>query len=223
MGIGGKKEEIETRKVYFEDGKLLREFQVNKKGEKNGFYKQYHSNGELQVELSYTDGIQNGGTAVSFHSNGVKAREANVKKGSHELNQPSILDGEFTEWNEDGFLKKKGCYKDGKIFYVEDVISINEIIEFIKSNPEIEIKIDGFQEMDGYFQLSSDVESESIKHTDLFDGYNGQILTVETDKEGNQTVEFDPEFKERGISHITGEPIDDFFPNLKKPIYQISE
>ena len=79
MGIfdsifGGKKEEIETVKEYFEDGKLLREFQVNKKGQKNGFLKQYHSNGELQVELSYTDGVQNGGTVVSFHSNGVKAR-----------------------------------------------------------------------------------------------------------------------------------------------------
>ena len=99
-------------------------------------------------------------------------------------------------------------------------MSINEIIEFIKSNPEIEINYSVYHRMDGYFQLTSDVESESIKHSELGDDYNGEILTVETDKEGNQIVEFHPEFKERGISHITGEPIDDFFPNLKKHIYQ---
>tara|TARA_X000000368_G_scaffold412795_1_gene399752 strand:+ start:738 stop:1355 length:618 start_codon:yes stop_codon:yes gene_type:complete len=100
-------------------------------------------------------------------------------------------------------------------------MSINEIIEFIKSNPEIEIKISGFNRMDGYFQLSSEIESKSIKHTDLFDEYNGHILKVETDKEGNQTVEFHPEFKERSVHlSLTGEPHENFFPNLKKQIYQ---
>ena len=79
MGIGGKKEEIEPRKVYFEDGQLGIEYQVNKKGQNHGFYKVYHRNGQLHFEVSYTDGIQNGGTVVYFHSNGVKATELNVK------------------------------------------------------------------------------------------------------------------------------------------------
>tara|TARA_A100001234_G_C12623024_1_gene384686 strand:- start:620 stop:748 length:129 start_codon:yes stop_codon:yes gene_type:complete len=41
-------------------------------------------------------------------------------------------------------------------------MSINEIIEFIKSNPEIEIKISGFQERDGYFQLSRYLNNKQV-------------------------------------------------------------
>ncbi len=121
---GRKKEETETVKEYYEDGNLSREFQVNKKGEKNGFFKQYHNNGELQVEVSYTDGVQNGGTVVSFYSNGVKAREANLKKGS-------ILDGPFKNYYESGSLKMEGAYKndvlDGESKSYYENGNINEI------------------------------------------------------------------------------------------------
>ena len=174
MGIfdsifGGKKEEIETVKEYFEDGKLLREFQVNKKGQKNGFLKQYHSNGELQVELSYTDGVQNGGTVVSFHSNGVKAREANLKKGS-------ILDGEFTEWNEDGSLKTKGSYKDGVIQDKGLEPSPVKSIDDLNLDPETKKKLEEstlFVKEDGTFDESRGSGKDITESLDFIKNIKG--------------------------------------------------
>ena len=55
-------------------------------------------------------------------------------------------------------------------------MSINEIIEFIKSNPEIEIKISGFQERDGYFQLSSDPKAGANIGWELSDELKEDIV-----------------------------------------------
>lgn len=84
--------------------------------------------------------------------------------------------------------------------------TVNEIIELVKSNPKIKIKIIADEYWDGYFQLSSDVESESIEHNDIYDPENGDIITVETDENGNQNVNYDKEM----VGDI----------NLKKQIYE---
>ena len=55
-------------------------------------------------------------------------------------------------------------------------MSINEIIESIKSNPEIEIKISGFQERDGYFQLSSDPKAGANIGWELSDELKEDIV-----------------------------------------------
>ena len=84
--------------------------------------------------------------------------------------------------------------------------SINEIIKLLKSNSKIKIKITADEYWDGYFQLSSDVESESIEHSDIYDPNNGEIITVKTDKKGNQNVKYDKEM----VGNI----------NIKKQVYE---
>ena len=50
--------------------------------------------------------------------------------------------------------------------------TINEIIQLIKSNPQAKIKIESSEWIDGSFQLSDDVESDSIEISDDEDGYD---------------------------------------------------
>ena len=50
--------------------------------------------------------------------------------------------------------------------------TINEIIQLIESNPQVKIKIESSEWIDGSFQLSDDVESDSIEISDDEDGYD---------------------------------------------------
>ena len=81
-------------------------------------------------------------------------------------------------------------------------MSIYEIIEFIKSNPEIEIKISSFEEYDGYFQLSSDAEAGANIGWKLEDDIKEDIVWQNSGTTSLENLK------------------DEWLPNMKKPLYQ---
>jgi surface protein len=86
-------------------GNILIESELNEKGERHGITRIHHENGELQVELNWTNGIQDDGTIISYHDNGIKARQVIRLRGE--------FNGEFSEWYENGQLKIEGIYSNG--------------------------------------------------------------------------------------------------------------
>ena len=84
------------------------EFEVNKEGLRDGYYKIFHSNGQLKAELSYTNDIQNDGEIISYHHDGSKARQVNCVLDN--------LNGEFFEWYENGQLKRHGYYENNQCY-----------------------------------------------------------------------------------------------------------
>ena len=93
------------KKTYFINDNLYEEYEVNEDGLRNGYYKSFHDNGQLRLELSYSEGKQNPGTIISYHKNGNKAREVVLSKNGN-------LNGAFTEWHDNGQLKKQGVYNE---------------------------------------------------------------------------------------------------------------
>ena len=100
----GKQYGTTLKKIYYDNGNIKQEDEVNKKGELHGITKLYHENGQLQVEVSFTNGIQDDGEIISYHDNGVKARQVIRLKGS--------FNGAFTEWHKNGQKKLDGTYKN---------------------------------------------------------------------------------------------------------------
>ena len=95
-----------TKREFYENGNVKGEHQVNESGELHGTMKLYHENGQLQVEVSFTNGIQDDGEIISYHDNGFKARQVIRLKGS--------FNGAFTEWHKNGQPKISGTYKNNK-------------------------------------------------------------------------------------------------------------
>lgn len=96
------------KKTYHDNDTLNEEYEVNEEGAKNGYYKLFHDNGQLKVETSFKNGIQNPGTIISYHNNGVKAREVILSKNGK-------FNGAVTEWYDNGILKLESTYNDGRI------------------------------------------------------------------------------------------------------------
>ena len=92
---------------YYENGNKRNEYEVNENEKLHGIQKLYHENGQLQVELNWTNGIQDDETITSYHPNGTKARQVNRLQNK--------LNGEFLEWHDNGQLKRKGFYQDNFI------------------------------------------------------------------------------------------------------------
>lgn len=91
---------------HYNSGQLWKEYEVTN-GIRNGYYKEYHENGQLRVEIKFSDGSQEDGWVVTYHDNGNKAREVFVEK--------ILYQGEFQEWFPDGRQKLKGIYKDDQV------------------------------------------------------------------------------------------------------------
>jgi antitoxin component YwqK of YwqJK toxin-antitoxin module len=52
--------EREIKREYRLDGSLHIEYQVNSKGQEDGWYKEYWSNGQLSIEFTCKNGLMNG-------------------------------------------------------------------------------------------------------------------------------------------------------------------
>ena len=107
---------VANNKTYYENGNIKEDYEVNNKGNKIGYNKLFHKNGQLKVELNFTNGKQNDGTIISYHANGRKARQVILSKGN--------LNGDFTEWHENGNIKSQGFY-DNDICSIEKEFDIN--------------------------------------------------------------------------------------------------
>ena len=95
------------KKSTYDNGNILEEWEVNEKGQRHGLMKRYHENGQLQVEVTWTNGIQDDSEIISYHDDGSKARQVTRVNSS--------LNGEFFEWHKNGQLKRKSFYEANMI------------------------------------------------------------------------------------------------------------
>ena len=116
-----KKKTAQTKKVFYDNGSIKEEFQVNADGVNHGSYKLYYPNQQLQVQVNWTNGIQDDGEVISYHDNGGKARQVIL------LNNK--FTGNFFEWYSNGKNKKQGHYLDEKQIILKEWNENGELIE----------------------------------------------------------------------------------------------
>lgn len=75
-------------------------------GKKEGLHRDWHSNGQLEEEVSYVDG-KSQGLSRNWYSNGQLEAEGSYVNGKKE--------GIHIEWNSRGNITDKASYVDGKI------------------------------------------------------------------------------------------------------------
>mgnify|MGYP006093462655 CR=1 FL=1 len=116
-----KKKTAQTKKVFYDNGSIKEEFQVNEDGVNHGSNKLYYPNQQLQVQVNWTNGIQDDGEVISYHDNGGKARQVIL------LNNK--FTGNFFEWYSNGKNKKQGHYLDEKQIILKEWNENGELIE----------------------------------------------------------------------------------------------
>ena len=77
------------KKAYHNNGNIFKEWEVNEKGQPHGLLNRYHENGQLEVYISFVNGIQIDGDLVSYHDGGSKARKTTRLNGA--------FSGDFSE------------------------------------------------------------------------------------------------------------------------------
>lgn len=143
-----------TEKSYHDNGNILLESEVNEKGERHGITRVYHKNGQLQVEITWTNGIQDDGQVISYHDDGRKARISHLK--NHFLNGP------YFEWYKNGQLKTEGVYHD-KVPTILKFWNENGILVYDSSNE----KTDNFETLSMLVAFPNTVYSDNPKITNL--------------------------------------------------------
>jgi antitoxin component YwqK of YwqJK toxin-antitoxin module len=116
-----KKKIAKTKKVFYDNGSIKEEFQVNEDGVNHGSNKLYYPNQQLKVGVNWTNGIQDDGEVISYHDNGEKARQVIL------LNNKFA--GNFFEWYSNGKNKKQGYYIDEKQIILKEWNENGELIE----------------------------------------------------------------------------------------------
>ena len=116
-----KKKTAQTKKVFYDNGSIKEEFQVNEDGVNHGSNKLYYPNQQLQVQVIWTNGIQDDGEVISYHDNGEKSRQVIL------LNNK--FTGNFFEWYSNGKNKKQGHYLDEKQIILKEWNENGELIE----------------------------------------------------------------------------------------------
>ena len=116
-----KKKTAQTKKVFYDNGSIKEEFQVNEDGVNHGSNKLYYPNQQLQVQVNWTNGIQDDGEVISYHDNGEKSRQVIL------LNNK--FTGNFFEWYSNGKNKKQGHYLDEKQIILKEWNENGELIE----------------------------------------------------------------------------------------------
>jgi hypothetical protein len=116
-----KKKNAKTKKVFYDNGSIKEEFQVNADGVNHGSNKLYYPNQQLQVQVNWTNGIQDDGEVISYHDNGGKARQVILLNNKYT--------GNFFEWYSNGKNKKQGHYLDEKQIILKEWNENGELIE----------------------------------------------------------------------------------------------
>ena len=102
--------------------KLKTKSKINFRGQLIGFHKEYHENGQLKLEVNFTNGIQDDGEVITYHTNGIKARKVMI------LNQK--ISGEFSEYHENGNIKTQGYYEKDLCYIEKDFDENGFICDF---------------------------------------------------------------------------------------------
>lgn len=168
-------------KLYREDKTLETEGNFMN-GKREGIWKKYNADGVLEYESSYKDDIEkdrkNNPDLPLFYGAQKVIDEGEARK----VQMPTAPIDENKDKDEVEGEVKYEFQKNASEFE-----SIKDIIDFLKSNKDINIRVDAHENWDGYCQLSNDKQSETIKHHNLYkDG--GDVIVSFTEKLGKQEV-----------------------------------
>jgi len=94
----------DVKKIYFPDGKTLRQVIEFKKGKKNGYMKEYYDNGVLKAQHFYINDTLNDTSAFYYKDGRLKSFQFYKNKRKH---------GCWKEYNKEGKLYSEIFFKDG--------------------------------------------------------------------------------------------------------------
>jgi len=174
--------------IFYENGNIFKEYEVNTEGEIHGYLKCFHENGALKFKVNFTNNVQDVGEVITYHPDGSRARKITFINGAK--------NGEFFEWHENGKLKTQGTYNNDichiekefdengvemekDLKYIGDG-NIREILKFLEANLECKIRFESYF-TDYYYQLKEDNQYdengvEMEKHLDNIG--NGDIREI---------------------------------------------
>ena len=199
--IGCSRVEIED---YYSDGTLKERYQIDKETQKkDGSYKSYHSNGQLEVKTSYKMGKRDGsykkydkegelriiasleednlvGDYTEYYSNG-------NKRFAVSYNDSGALDGKYEEYYDDGNLKVKTSFKNDRLngtyesYYPkgEAPTAAKQVMFTFKDNKlngDAEIYMNGEVFFKGKFKDGDFAHTEFLK--DSRDGHKYPTVTI---------------------------------------------
>lgn len=126
----GRKEGVFTE--YFSDRTTVKRTRTYSKGKLDGKAKSYYTDGKVEKEIWYKDGLEHGKEKRWDYESGELLSEKNYIKGKQDGPQienrysnvsnyvircnykMGVLDGEYLETYTDGVIRNKGQYSDGK-------------------------------------------------------------------------------------------------------------
>jgi antitoxin component YwqK of YwqJK toxin-antitoxin module len=95
----------ETRKEYYDDGKIKASYPFNKKGFIEGVVKTYYPSGTIQSKEAYKNNVKEGTSKAYYESGKLKAEV---------IFKDDKLSGKFKKYNERGTLLEEGNWEEGK-------------------------------------------------------------------------------------------------------------
>ena len=99
----------ETKIEYHADGKTIKSiYTIDEHGVRQGDFKSYHENGQLEEKCTYKDGKLDG-LEEWYYPNGQLMTKCTYKDGK--------LDGQYETYYPDGQLEEKCTYENGELSY----------------------------------------------------------------------------------------------------------
>ena len=171
------------QQIFSEKGKLLQDGQ-HKNDKRNGVFTIYNDEGVMEMEVTYKD-------------DAVEDKKLNpdlppfyfsqkIIDESH--NENPLPTAPVDENNEKEDVKEESKYKYEK--NASEFESNKEILDFLKSDKDIKIKVLAYEYWDGFFQLSNEKKKDNIKHQSINDDCGDEIISI-TEKDGKQIVSGD--------------------------------
>ena len=212
--------------IFYENGNIFKEYEVNTEGEIHGYLKCFHENGALKFKVNFTNNVQDVGEVITYHPEGSRARKITFINGAK--------NGEFFEWHENGKLKTQGTYNNDichiekefdengvemekDLKYIGDG-NIREILKFLETNLECKIRFESYF-TDYYYQLKEDNQYDENGPFTLNE--EGSLLFTPNNRGLNISTKNQNSAIQAGQNYPNGYPINCYHGkiDLKKPFY----
>jgi len=160
---------------------------------KEGGWKKYDDEGVLEFNITYENDNETGRSLNPDLPPFYFAQKIIDEDESRRVRLPSLHEAfgdDEQKWKEvEGTeISEEEKYKFEK--NASEFETIKEIIDFLKSGDDIKIRVEAYEDWDGFLQLTNDKKSDNIKHYNLYDEQGDQIIMI-TEKDGKQEVSGD--------------------------------
>ena len=155
---------------------------------KEGVWKKYNNEGVLEHNITFENNIETDRKVNADLPPFYFAQKIIDEDNAKRVRLPSLYETFGHEQVDETEIGEEEKYKFEK--NASEFETIKEIIDFLKSGDDIKIRVEAYEDWDGFLQLTNDKKSDNIKHYNLYDENGDQIIMI-TEKDGKQEVSGD--------------------------------